>query len=58
MLLNIVMQQQGPADTTSYMLLGFGVIFGTMIIHVWSMYRRAAQYKKDMALLRELEEQE
>ena len=29
-----------PAETTSYMILGFAVIFGTMGIHLWSLYNK------------------
>jgi len=57
MLLNVVLQQ-GPADTTSYMWLGFGIIFGVIILHVLSLYSRANRLKKDLAFLKELEEQE
>lgn len=45
-----------PAETTSYMILGFAVIFGTMGIHLWSLYNRAGRLKKDLALLEELDE--
>jgi len=40
------------------MWLGFGVIFGALAIHVWSMYSRASRMKKDLALLEELEAKE
>ena len=55
MLLSVVLQQ-GPADTTSYMWLGFGIIFGVMILHVVSLYNRANRLKKDQAFLEELED--
>jgi hypothetical protein len=48
--------QQGPADTTNFMILGFAVIFGAMIVHVWSLYSRANNLKKDLKMLKELEE--
>ena len=53
-----ILMQQGPANTTDYMWLGFGVIFGVIALHIWSMVSRTQRLKKDMALLQELEEQE
>jgi hypothetical protein len=55
MLLSVILQQS-PADTTNYMWLGFGIIFGVMILHVVSMYNRANRLKKDLAFLEELED--
>jgi hypothetical protein len=56
MLLSILVQQTGPAETTTYMLLGFGVIFVSIAVHLWSLYGRAGRLKKDLALLEDLEE--
>lgn len=56
--LSILLMQQGPADTTNFMWLGFGVIFGVIILYVASMYMRAANLKRDLALLEELEAEE
>ena len=56
MLLNIFLQQASPAETTDYMILGFGVIFGTIAIYLWSLYNRDKQLKKDLALLEEMKE--
>ena len=45
------------AETTNFMILGFGVIFGTIAIHLWSLYSRAGRLKKDLALLEESDEE-
>lgn len=50
--------QSGPAETTDFMILGFGVIFLTMLIHVVSLYVRNSNLKKDMSLLEEIEKRE
>ena len=44
------------ADTINYMILGFAVIFGTIGIHIWSLFNRANSLKKDLALLEDLDE--
>lgn len=49
--------QQGPAETTDFMILGFAVIFGVMLLHVWSLYSRANRLKKDIELLEEMEKE-
>ncbi len=47
--------QEGPAETTNYMILGFAFIFVPMLIYVWSLYSRANRLRKDLAMLEELE---
>ncbi|MGD2026475.1 MAG: hypothetical protein PVI99_01550 [Anaerolineales bacterium] len=46
------------AETTNFMILGFAVIFGTIIVHLVSLYARAGRLKRDLAMLQELEENE
>ncbi|MEJ5313129.1 hypothetical protein [Anaerolinea thermophila] len=48
---------EGPADTLSYMLLGYGVIFGIMVIYLISLAVRTRNLKQDEALLQELEKE-
>jgi hypothetical protein len=48
--------QQGPAETTNYMILGFALIFIPMLIHLWSIYIRNKNLEQDLALMEELEE--
>jgi hypothetical protein len=47
-----------PAETTNYMILGFGVIFCVMLVHILSLYIRWRNLKRDLALLSEIENQE
>jgi CcmD family protein len=44
------------AETTNYMILGFSVIFGTILVYVWSLRSRLSRVKKDLALLQDLDE--
>ena len=48
--------QDIPAETTGYMIFGFSVIFGTMLIYLWSYVSRWRNLVKDEQLLDELEE--
>ena len=46
--------QEGPAETTDFMILGFVVIFGTMAIHLASLYLRNRNLHRDIELLDDL----
>ncbi len=43
----------GPIDTLNYMLLGFGVIFGVLFLHLWSLRARRVNFEKDIEMLEE-----
>ena len=45
------------ADTLNYMILGFAVVFGTIGIHLWSLFSRSSRLKKDLALLEDINEE-
>jgi hypothetical protein len=47
--------QQMPPDTSSYMIAGFSVIFGTMLLYVSSLIIRWRNLEQDMTVLQELE---
>jgi hypothetical protein len=47
--------QVGPADTTSYMIAGFAVIFGVMLLYVLSLVVRTSSLEKDLEVLSELD---
>ncbi|GAB4580240.1 MAG: hypothetical protein Fur0022_29790 [Anaerolineales bacterium] len=47
--------QEIPAETTHYMVLGYTVIFGTMIIYLASLLVRWRNYQKDQDALENLE---
>lgn len=49
---------QTPAETGTYMILGFAVIFGTLLIYLFSLFVRRKNLKDDMETLKELEESE
>lgn len=50
--------QEGPVNTTNYMIAGYVVIFGVMLLYLISIYVRRRNLKQDLALLEELQEQE
>ncbi|MFC2054799.1 hypothetical protein ACFLV7_10990 [Chloroflexota bacterium] len=49
--------QVGPADTTSYMIAGFAVIFGVMFLYVLSLVVRKRNLEKDLEVLAELDQE-
>lgn len=48
--------QQGPADTVSFMIMGFSVILGTMALYLVSLVVRVQGLRKDQAVLDEIDE--
>lgn len=50
--------QTGPAQTSGYMIAGYTVIFGVMLIYLISLVIRSRNLKQDMEVLNELEEKE
>ncbi|MCK4901106.1 MAG: hypothetical protein KAS38_20155 [Anaerolineales bacterium] len=50
--------QEGPAETTGYMIAGYAVIFGVMLIYVASLYIRRRNLIQDLEVLQELQEDE
>ncbi|MGW8252054.1 MAG: hypothetical protein ACWGO1_15545 [Anaerolineales bacterium] len=53
MLMSLILQQ-GPAETTDYMIFGYIVIFGVMLLYIASLYLRRRNLKQDMQLIEEL----
>jgi hypothetical protein len=47
--------QQGPAQTTGYMILGFAVILGMMLVYIVSLVVRNRNLARDKQMLDELE---
>lgn len=47
--------QEGPAATTDFMIAGYGVIFGVMLIYVISLYIRDRNLQKDLEVLEEIQ---
>jgi hypothetical protein len=50
--------QEGPIETTGYMIFGYSVIFGTIFIYLFSLFTRWRNLVKDQELLKELEDQQ
>lgn len=55
MLMSMILQE-GPAQTTNYMIMGYAVIFGLMLIYVASLYVRQRNLKQDLELMEELKD--
>ena len=49
--------QEGPAETTTYMIAGYAVIFAVMFIYLASLYLRRRNLRQDLKLLQELEKE-
>jgi hypothetical protein len=47
-----------PLETTNYMIAGYTVIFGVMLIYLISLIIRRRNLKQDFQVLQELEEKE
>ncbi len=50
--------QEAPADTTTYMIAGYAVIFGVMLIYLFSLALRRRNLKEDLKVLEDLEKRE
>ena len=50
--------QQGPAETSSYMIAGYIVIFGVMLIYLASLRLRRRNLAQDLEVLKELEKKD
>ena len=49
--------QEAPAETTGYMIFGYSIIFGTLLIYLISLFTRWRNFKKDQEVLEELEKE-
>jgi hypothetical protein len=47
----------GPADTLNYMIAGYAVIYGTLVIYVVSLVVRWQKLRADKAMLKDLKEE-
>ena len=48
----------GPANTTNYMIAGYAVIFGAILIYLLSLYIRQRNLNQDMQVLDSLEDKQ
>jgi hypothetical protein len=47
--------QDAPVNTLAFMIAGFGVILGAMVLFVVSLIYRFSRLKRDLAHLRDIE---
>lgn len=47
--------EPGPADTLGYMIAGYAVIFGVMLVYLASLVVRRRNLRQDEAMLAEIE---
>jgi hypothetical protein len=52
----LLLLQEGPADTNGYMIAGYAVIFGVMLIYLISLIVRQRNLLQDLELLKDLDE--
>jgi len=50
--------QQGPAETTVYMVAGYAVIFGVMLAYLASLWVRRNNLAQDLQVLQEMEQKQ
>lgn len=50
--------QETPADTTTYMIAGYAIIFGVMLLYIISLYLRNRNLENDLDVLQEIEAEE
>lgn len=50
--------QEAPAETFGYMVLGLGVILGTMALYVISLVNRSNNLHRDLQVLDQVEQQQ
>ena len=48
--------QDAPAQTTGYMIAGYAVIFGVMLVYLASLVMRIRSLKQDLEILEELQQ--
>lgn len=45
-----------PPDTSQYMIIGYAIAFGVMVIYVASLYIRFRNLNRDMSMLEDMDE--
>ena len=54
MLLSLLLQE-GPADTTTFIVAGYAIIFGAMPLYLISLLVRQRNLQKDLEVLEEIQ---
>jgi hypothetical protein len=44
-----------PPDTSQYMVVGYAISFGVMLLYVVSLFIRSRNLKRDMSMLEEMD---
>lgn len=55
MILLSIFLQEGPAETTNYMIMGYTIIFVVLGLYLVSLYIRNRNLKRDVEFYQELE---
>lgn len=50
--------QEGPAQTVSYFIAGYAVIFGMMALYLISLFVRRRNLSQDLETLQEMQEEQ
>jgi hypothetical protein len=50
--------QEAPSNTTTYMIAGYIIIFGVMLLYIISLYLRNRNLERDLDVLQEIETEE
>ena len=50
-----ILAQQGPAETTGYMIAGYTVIFGVMLFYLISLIVRTRNARQEYQIFHDLE---
>ncbi len=50
--------EQAPIETTAYMVAGYAVIFGVMLIYLISLFVRNRNIRQDLEVLQELDRED
>jgi len=48
---------ENPPDTSQYMVAGYAIAFGVMIIYVVSLFIRFRNLKRDLSMLEDMDKQ-
>jgi len=46
-----------PPDTSQYMVAGYAIAFGVMLIYVASLFIRSQNLKRDLSMLEEMDKE-
>ncbi len=49
--------QEAPPDTTGYLIFGYAVIFGTLLVYLASFLVRRRNLEQDLETLRDLDDE-